>query len=203
MEGADSARLEFVRCIGKLQGGGDLLQLDEPTGIALRPGVSGVETILVADMKNHRVVEYTIEGAFVRIFAGNGVAGSDAGQLNNPWTFAILPAGEVAVADFGNSRVQIFDGESGEYKRGFGSAGSGDGEMTYLTGIAADTSNGQIIVVDKSHLQVFSSTGEHLCTRKDFGFWGGNFHGVAWSEENGLAISDESSHQVGIWGYTA
>jgi hypothetical protein len=54
--------------------------------------------VLVADTGNHRVLEFELDGAFVGML-GSGVKGGKDGQLYNPCDVAVLPSGDVAVAD--------------------------------------------------------------------------------------------------------
>jgi tripartite motif-containing protein 71 len=64
----------------------------------------------------------------------NGFEGSDDVEFTSPRNIAVLgSSGEVAVADFHNHRVQIFDSE-GNYKRQFSTYGT---ETASLTGLQA------------------------------------------------------------------
>jgi sugar lactone lactonase YvrE len=61
--------------------------------------------VYVADHKNHRVQQFTSDGAFVRQF---GSYGTGKGQLNRPTGIAVDPDGDVYVCDWANHRVQVF-----------------------------------------------------------------------------------------------
>jgi DNA-binding beta-propeller fold protein YncE len=111
----------------------------------------------------------------------------------------MMPMGEVAVADMLNSRVQIFDGETGEYKRQFGTSGKKDGQFISPCGVAVDA-EGNLLVVDTGtpRLQVFTSDGNHVCTRDGIGL--GETHGkVEWGLEGALALTSSGSHSVLLW----
>jgi streptogramin lyase len=57
---------------------------------------------------NSRVAKYDKNGNFLKSF---GEPGDGPGQLNTPHSIAIDNAGQVYVADRGNRRIQVFDGD--------------------------------------------------------------------------------------------
>jgi DNA-binding beta-propeller fold protein YncE len=195
-----SAHLEFVRHISNGPGSGEG-QLYYPIDVALLPGEGGGhETVLVADSFNHRVSQYKLDGTFIRIFAGTGTGGSGNGEFSRPYGITVLgSSGEVAVADFDNHRVQIFDRE-GNYKRQFGSKGKeADGQFFVPSALASDV-HGNLLVLDNTNrLQVFSPEGKHLCTRSDLGVSKEGIKGIAWSDVGELAIADGDGNQILVW----
>src|SRR5262245_42352242 len=58
---------------------------------------------------NSRVVEFTKEGQFVRIFGG--VKGNQPGQLQLPHGVAVDSKGRVLISDSDNKRISVFDKE--------------------------------------------------------------------------------------------
>jgi DNA-binding beta-propeller fold protein YncE len=202
--GADSksAHMEFVRSIGSGQGIAEG-ELDYPKGIALLPSNGGQqETVLATETRNHRVSQFALlDGTFVGIFAGTGKQGSGDGEFRSPAGIAVLhSSGEVAVADRGNHRVQIFDSE-GKYKRQFGTRSKEiDGELYYPLGLASDA-HGNLLVMDETgRLQVFSPEGKHLCTRSDLGLQQeGSEMGIAWSAGGEIAVADGRANKVFLW----
>jgi hypothetical protein len=199
-----SAALEFIRFIGSTgegreDGSDSAGQLRSPFGMALLLGQDGCETLLVTEEENHRVSQFSLDGTFIRIFAGSGVPGSGDGEFNGPDGITVLGASEVGVADYHNDRVQIFD-NSGFYLRQFGSSGGeADGQFDGPTSLASDA-HGNILVTDKTRrLQVFSPEGRHLCTRNDIGLNDVGITTVAWSSGGGLAIANGRKHTVLVW----
>jgi hypothetical protein len=199
--GADgiSAHLEFVRFLGSGKGS-DEGQLNYPIGIALLQSSGGQqETVLVTEEENHRVSQFALDGTFVGIFAGTGVIGSGDGEFYSPRGITVLgSSGEVAVADLGNDRVQIFDSE-GKYKRQFGTKGKEDGQLYLPIGLASDA-HGNLLVVDGTNrLQVFDHEGKYLCTRSDLGLHDNSTKGIAWSTGGDIAVAEHQAHKVCVW----
>jgi DNA-binding beta-propeller fold protein YncE len=122
------AKLEFVRFLGGKKGRGDG-QLRYPGSVALlcneqrvhwcnslREGKQPPLYALISERGNSRVSQFSLDGVFVRSFAGTGRDGSGDGDLFAPRDAITLLSGEVAIADRSNNRIQIFDGE-GNYVR--------------------------------------------------------------------------------------
>jgi DNA-binding beta-propeller fold protein YncE len=210
--GADSisAHLEFVRSLGSGLGSVESQlssplsaegKLYYPIGAALLQSNGGQqETVLVTELGNHRVSHFALDGTFIGIFAGTGEEGSGDGDFDRPRGITVLGAsGEVAVADYANDRVQIFDSE-GKYKRQFGTEGrEEDGQLFGPTGLASDA-HGNLLVVDLTNrLQVFDPEGKHLCTRSDLGLRDNSEKGIAWSTGGEIAVADSDAHNARVW----
>src|SRR5687768_4296086 len=77
--------------------------------------------IYVADGigNNNRVAKFDKDGRFITHW---GSTGSGAGQFTGVKSIAVSNAGDVYVADAGNKRIQVFDGE-GKFKSEFGNVG--------------------------------------------------------------------------------
>jgi hypothetical protein len=195
-----SAHLEFVRHIGNGRGS-SVGQLFCATDVALLPGEGGgQETVLANDSDNHRVSQFKLDGTFIRIFAGTGEWGSGDGEFSRPYGITVLgSSGEVAIADFDNHRVQIFDSE-GKYKRQFGSKGKEAGGQFFGPSALASDVHGNLLVLDfTNRLQVFSPEGKHLCTRNDMGSKAESIKDIAWSDVGELAIADGNGNQALVW----
>ena len=99
----DGSHLFDIR--GSPEPGGGLLL---PFGVASGPHGK----IFVADSGRNRVQAFDHAGRFVTEFGrfGGGDGGDgDGGQLDSPRDVSVYPDGRVAVADSGNSRVQVFE----------------------------------------------------------------------------------------------
>ena len=112
---------------------------------------------------------------------------SAAGMLNYPWGVAVNERDEIAVTDFDNHRIQVFN-SNGTYLRSFGREGDKQGEFNFPTGIAFDQKNGNILVVDRDNhrVQLFSEQGEYL---NHFGEQGNLDHQL--KSPNGLSVDSD------------
>ena len=112
--------------------GGGAAALSSPTGI----GIDSAGTIYVTDSGNHFVDAYSPAGAYIRSYgkevsSGGGSGNTDdeneqnnsgrekAGAMNRPYDVAINSAGQVAVSDLSNHRVDVFAAD-GTFLRAFG-----------------------------------------------------------------------------------
>ena len=72
-----------------------------PTGIA----ATGDNHLLITSLDSNTVMVYMLGGQLVHEFGGYG---SDPGRFNVPDGICVDDSGAVYVADYGNSRVQVF-----------------------------------------------------------------------------------------------
>ena len=69
--------------------------------------------LYIADSGNNRIVVFDLDGKFVRII---GKEGQGPGEFSNPTGVCVFGDSQLAVADYRNSRIQIFSGR-GEFQR--------------------------------------------------------------------------------------
>ena len=143
-------------------------QFNEPHGVA----ADAQGNIYVADTWNARVVKFDSTGKFVKSWGtgndiGNGRSammtdGTEAGNNAAPLGFygprgiAVDAQGNVYVADTGNKRIVVTDGE-GKYLYQWGHAGNEPGAFNEPIGVAVDA-QGDVYVADtwNGRVQVFS-----------------------------------------------
>ena len=91
-----------------------------------------------------------------------GKQGPSVGMFTYPWGVAVNARDEIAVTDFSNHRVQIFNSD-GNYLRSFGQKGNKAGELKNPMGIAFHN-DGNIFVADlyNHRIQIFSGEGEYV-----------------------------------------
>ena len=91
-----------------------------------------------------------------------GKEGSSVGMFCEPWGVAVNARDEIAITDFNNHRVQIFN-KNGNYLRSFGKEGEKAGEFKYPRGIAFHN-NGKIFVADSGNhrIQIFNGEGQSV-----------------------------------------
>jgi DNA-binding beta-propeller fold protein YncE len=110
--------------------------------------VSTDGTIYVVDTFNHRVQCFSLDGQFLGKF---GEYGAGDGEFVHPKAITIDAEGNLFVADTGDSqfdveRIQKFS-PTGEWLTTFGSPGSGQGQLRFVTGLDFDTM-GRLFVAD-------------------------------------------------------
>jgi RHS repeat-associated protein len=109
-------------------------QFSGPQGIAI--GAEG--NIYVADTGNSRIDEWRMKyGILSEHVANFGAEGSGTGQLKAPHDLSTNSAGDVWVADTGNSRIEEFS-STGTFMQVFGKEGTGQGKLKAPKGLAGD-----------------------------------------------------------------
>jgi DNA-binding beta-propeller fold protein YncE len=100
----------------------------------------GIDTLLICDFCNDRVVEVTVRGEFMRAIA-----------VSRPWGIAERD-GVIAVSLWAHHAVVLLQYESGAVKldvtSGSGTAGNADGELHYPRGVTFATDGCHILVAD-------------------------------------------------------
>jgi DNA-binding beta-propeller fold protein YncE len=133
---ADSG--EFLYSLGG-QGSGADQELSRPSAMAVD---ARRRRLYVADACNHRIVVYDLSVEPYRRATGQagspatfGTAGREPGQLRYPYGLALADDGTLAVSEFGNNRVQLFDPD-GRSRGVLGSAGREAGQLAFPWGVA-------------------------------------------------------------------
>ncbi len=168
--------------------GGDAAHFDGPTDVA----VAADGAIYVADgYGNARVVKFSPEGAYLMAWGGRGAA---PGPFKVPHGIAIDARGQLYVADRGNARIQVFDGE-GTFLRQIAGPGIG---RPWAVEVGAD---GILYAVDggdqdaarpRSGLLALTPEGELLARWSGYGTEAGS---LVWPHD--LAVSSSSEVFVG------
>jgi DNA-binding beta-propeller fold protein YncE len=111
-----------------------------------------------AESGNGQIIKVSsTDGSILKQF---GLFGSGNGQLNGPEALAFDSAGNLWVADVGNSRIEEFS-STGAYLGQFGSKGTGPGQFNGPQGLAFDAAgNLWVADTDNNRLQEFSPVPE-------------------------------------------
>ena len=133
-----------------------------------------------------------------------GSGGSDPGQFEHPYGVAVDAAGQVYVADTGNSRLQVFT-SSGGYITQWGSYGTGSGQFMLPLGVAVDAS-GNIYVADMVNdcIQKFTSSGGYITQWGSEGAGPGQFFcpwSVAVDAAGHVYVADTGNCRIQVFGY--
>ncbi len=132
--------------------GSGLAQLNEPQSI----WVDGSGNIYIADAQNHRVVKWAPGATAGILVAGDTLgAGSDAHQLNFPYSIFVDMAGNLYVSDFYNHRVQRWatGAAVGETVAGGAGMGAAADQLAYPTGIWVDK-DGNLYISDAGNSRI-------------------------------------------------
>ncbi|HVC36852.1 MAG TPA: NHL repeat-containing protein [Gammaproteobacteria bacterium] len=154
---------QFLSVIG--HPGTGLGGLGRPMNIAIANS-----KLYVADYWNDDIEVFSVDGTPLQVI---GHSGSGPGEFKAPSGVAVLPDGNLVVADFYNQRVQELRPD-GTFVRQWGETGKKgyvrSGTFNYPTDVAADT-QGNIYVADgyNDRIQVFGLSGRFLR------MWGGPF----------------------------
>jgi sugar lactone lactonase YvrE len=143
-------------------------------------------------------------GAGTYSYAGTvGSYGSANGSFDRPAGMAVNASGYLYVADYFNSRVQVFS-PSGAFVRSWGTYGSAPGTFQLPQGIGIGPT-GTVFVTDGQSpypLQVFTPSGQLLTTVGGSGANPGQFsnpHGIVVDLHGSIYIADAGNNRVQIF----
>jgi DNA-binding beta-propeller fold protein YncE len=173
-------------------------QLRRPTGLA-RDGKTG--RLFVADAHAHAIKVFDDRGTLLQSI---GERGEGAGQFNFP-TYLSLAQGELYVTDSINARVQVFDAQSGQYRRTIGARGMYLGNLVRPKGIAVDGER-NIYVIESyyDNLLIYNADGEFLMPLGGTGSGTGRFFlpaGVWTDERNRVFVADMFNGRVVVFSF--
>jgi uncharacterized protein (TIGR03663 family) len=180
--------------------GSALAHLNGPRDVAAAPNGN----LYVADSLNHRVVEYTAAGHFVRAFGGPGTGTAQFSTNDSPEGLAFGPDGLLYVADTWNQRIQVFK-QDGTFVRAWGGPpiGTANGQFYGPRSIAV-APTGTVYVADTGNkrIQAFSPTGKFLFAFGSSGTANGQFDepsAVAVSKSGEVYVADFWNQRVQVF----
>ena len=138
----------------------------------------------------------------VRPVESFGQRGSSIGMFQYPWGVAVNERDEIAVTDFNNHRVQIFNSD-GNYLSSFGQQGNRTGEFKNPKGIAFHK-NGNIFVADSGNDRVltFSGEGEYVGSFGGRGSLDSHLSypcGLSVDNDGNIIVADEGNKLIKIF----
>ncbi len=152
--------------------------IEKPLGVA----VDGEGRIYVGDVATGSVMVFDSEGS------PTGTLGQDSQEFMKPSDIAWCAENDsIYVVDSKTNSVRVYS--AGTFDFAFGSAGTGDGEFDFPTGISCDSANSRLYVSDHSNsrVQVFDLSGAFIRTFGNFGGGQGEYN-----RPQGIALDDES-----------
>ena len=176
-----------------IQGFGDSIALDQPTGIACNR-TSG--DVWVVETGAHQLLHFNSQG---QLIARIGERGPGPGQFNFPTFIWIDQEGRIYLVDSMNSRIQLLD-PAGAYLGSFGEPGDATGYMARPKGIATD-SRGHIYVADALFhaVQIFDRQGNFLYSFGSQGQGTGEFWmpaGLYIDQQDHIYVADSYNGRV-------
>jgi|GEM_PF-5692482 len=131
---------------------------------------------------------------------GTVASGSDLGEMNGPTSMTCDLLGNLAVADPGNNRIDIFSpgGASFLPKTSFGVAGTGSGQFQKVVAVAADSSN-NFYAVDETNKVVEEWTTNNGAYAFSKNFGSGTLSSpvsIAIDSSNNLWVSDAGNKNI-------
>ena len=131
-----------------------------------------------------------------------GHKGTRSGNFKNPGGVASNGLGEIAVTDYFNNRVEVFN-ERGKFLFKFGKRGRAEGQFLGPTGIAY-TRNNKLVVMDSRNyrVQIFDSAGQFLLSFGKRGSNDGEFglaEGISVDQDNNILVTDTENNRVQIF----
>jgi tripartite motif-containing protein 71 len=178
---------QFIRSIGGLGTGNG--KFDYPAYVA----VNSQGNLYVVDSRQPNVEVFDPQGNFLFAFGTSG-----AGRLATPRGIAIDAQDRVYIADNWNHRVAVFNA-AGVFQFGFGSSGTAPGQFGPggdLRGVAVDSANGWVYVVDSALnvIDKFDRQGNFILRWGSYGTTGGKFieggRGVAVDGSGNVWVAD-------------
>lgn len=159
-----------------------------PDGIAQRD-----DKLFVCDRHNHRIQALDLNLNFI---SSLGCHGNGEGQFEQPTDLAFDQRGNMYIADWGNSRVQVFSSE-GLHTKTFGRRGRGPGELIKPCGIHVDRNSVYVTEWDNKRVSVFTTHGRFVTSfgMPKFGYP----RGIAVDHDGYLYVCDVSNKCVQVF----
>lgn len=164
-----------------------------PMGLARDP-IS--QLLFLADTGRNFMDTFSSTGSYLSSWS-NG-AGTGDGYVQSPAGIALDSLARQYVSDYGNNRIQRFNG--GVFSTKWGTAGAGSGQFQGPAGICIDSGD-SIYVADSGNCRVqkFTSSGAYLMQFGSSGFGAFQFtdpEAVAVDAAGNLYVADTGNHRV-------
>jgi len=168
--------------------------------------------LAVADMGNNRIQIFSVSRNAIAHIVSYGTYGSGNGQFIDPSSVSFSADGtRLAVADIGNSRIQVLgiSGSTVTHQASYGSLGAGNGQFEDLYGVSFNSNGSRLAVADtgNNRIQILGISGNTITHQVSYGTFGsanGQFSNpfrVVFSHNNTrLAVSDVNNNRIQLFG---
>lgn len=155
--------LKFIKSFGHFGSSADAaaIEFSRPQSIEFDPKR---KELVLTDACNHRLGRFTLDGELIAWIGSPDTAGEAPGQFRYPYGLFLPGDGSALVTEFGNSRVQRIDLDTGRCLAVYGRAGRGEGELS--TPWAITMARGKIYVLDSGNNRLlgFDAPGVRLAS---------------------------------------
>ncbi|XP_048589546.1 E3 ubiquitin-protein ligase TRIM71 isoform X2 [Nematostella vectensis] len=165
-----------------------------------RPSISALAldidgNILVADMSNHRVQKFSVDGRFLGFIGGPAF-------LSSPSGIAVTKQGDVIISEYENHTVKVFHHHGRSFKT-LGGPGIGKGLFMFPRGIAVDN-DGNLLIADSlnNRVQVITIEGEFVSSFGRLGSSPGYLdvpYAVAVNRRGHVLVAEKRNHRVSVF----
>jgi len=167
--------------------------------------------VAVADMGNNRIQIFGINRNTIVHIASYGTYGNGNGQFIDPSSVSFSPDGaRLAVADIGNSRIQVLgiSGGTVTHQVSYGSLGAGDGQFEDLYGVSFNSNGTRLAVADtgNNRIQILGISGNTITHQVSYGAFGSAngqfsnpFRAVFNHNSSRLAVSDVNNGRIQLF----
>jgi tripartite motif-containing protein 71 len=181
---------EYIGKFGVAGSGSGQFNLGYTIGIA----TDNAGNVWVTDTGNNRVQKWTSANygtaGMPTYLSSFGSAGTTAGHFSNVLGLAVDGKGNVWAADAGNNLLQKFNSK-GEFVAAYGSAGSGNGQLSAPASLTANAAHIWVGEVVNQRIQEFSESGSYLAK---FGQAGSGAGQLEWP----WGIAFDGSHHIWV-----
>jgi len=183
---SDGSHVRTFGTFGKAAG-----EIKGPLGLCM----TKEDTILVAEYRNKRIQEMTLEGDHVKCIG--------VGVINEGVQGVVMHGDVVAVGKYGGihpNRIMLFSYTSGALLSQFGGWGNGEGQYKDVTGIEFTADGKHLIIVDYRNSRVSLATVEGVFVRFiGGGVLGGCHKDVSFNSAGEVVVADYSNHRVCVF----
>lgn len=165
-----------------------------------RPSISALTVdkeghILAADITNHRIQKFHIDGHFIGFIGGPA-------YLRTPSGIAVTKYGDVVVSEYESHQIKLFHHHGKSYST-FGCPGIGRGQFMNPRGLAVDNKDNILVADSMNHrIQVINMDGQYVSSFGRLGSDRGCLdtpYAVAVNRKGHVFVADSGNHRLTVF----